>query len=73
MFPEEWVTVAEAAEQLGVSAGRIRQLLGQGRVHGARRSGRDWLIPTPVDIQPGVRGPAGAAGLSTEAVHRHCR
>ena len=62
----EWVTVNEAAELLGVSRGRVRQLLSENRVKGVRRMGRDWLIPTPIDIEPGTRGPTGAAGENLE-------
>ena len=56
------VTIASAAEKLQVSERRLRQLARQGRVKGAEKRGRDWLIPTPVEILPGKRGPVGVAG-----------
>ncbi len=56
------VTVREAANRLGVSERRIRKLVREGRVRGATKSGADWLIPTPVELIPGKRGPVGVAG-----------
>ena len=57
------VTVTEAAELLGVSVQRMRQLLGAGRIVGAvktRKGRRGWKIPLtnarPL-ISPGTRGP----------------
>ena len=56
------VTVREAARRLGVSERRLRQLAQDGRVQGATKVGAEWLIPTPVEIVPGRRGPVGVAG-----------
>lgn len=56
------VTVREAANRLGVSERRVRQLAGDGRVRGATKVGAEWLIPTPVELIPGRRGPVGVAG-----------
>ena len=56
------VTVREAAVRLGVSERRVRKLARDGRVRGATKAGADWLIPTPVEVTPGRRGPAGVAG-----------
>ena len=56
------VTVREAARRLGVSERRVRQLARQGRVCGATKLGAEWLIPTPVEVIPGKRGPIGVAG-----------
>ena len=56
------VTVRQAAVELGVSDRRVRQLAGEGRVRGATKTGAEWLIPTPVEVIPGMRGPAGVAG-----------
>ena len=56
------VTVKEAANGLGVSERRVRKLARDGRVRGATKAGGEWLIPTPVDVIPGRRGPAGVAG-----------
>jgi hypothetical protein len=55
------ITTAQAAEELGVTRGRVIQLCNQGRVEGAERIGRDWIIPTPVKVSPGTRGPRGIA------------
>ena len=56
------VTVRQAAVELGISDRRVRQLAREGRVRGATKNGSEWLIPTPVDVVPGRRGPAGVAG-----------
>ncbi len=56
------VTVREAATRLGVSERRVRKLARDGRMRGAIKSGADWLIPTPVEVTPGKRGPVGVAG-----------
>ena len=54
--------MSRAAAELGVSDGRVRQLAREGRVRGAVKAGHEWLIPTPVEVIPGARGPAGVAG-----------
>ena len=56
------VTVKEAASRLGVSERRMRKLARDGRVRGAMKAGAEWLIPTPVEVIPGRRGPIGVAG-----------
>ena len=56
------VTVREAAIRLGVSERRMRKLARDGRVRGAMKAGAEWLIPTPVEMIPGRRGPIGVAG-----------
>ncbi len=56
------VTVKEAATRLGVSERRVRQLARDGRMRGAAKAGAEWLIPTPVEVTPGRRGPVGVAG-----------
>ena len=56
------VTVRQAAIQLGVSERRVRHLAREGRVRGATKVGAEWLIPTPVEVTPGRRGPVGVAG-----------
>ena len=56
------VTVREAALRLGVSERRVRKLARDGRVRGATKAGGEWLIPTPVEVTPGKRGPVGVAG-----------
>ena len=56
------VTVREEAIRLGVSERRVRKLAGDGRVRGVTKAGSEWLIPTPVEVIPGKRGPVGVAG-----------
>ena len=56
------VTVRQAAIDLGVSERRVRQLAREGRVRGATKTGAEWLIPRPVEVIPGRRGPVGVAG-----------
>lgn len=56
------LTADLAAKELGVSGARVRKLLAEGRVRGARKIGRDWVVPTPVQVLPAKRGPVGVAG-----------
>ena len=56
------VTVRQAAAELGISNRRVRQLAREGRVRGAIKTGAEWLIPTPIEVLPGRRGPVGVAG-----------
>ena len=56
------VTVREAAIRLGVSERRVRKLAQDRRVRGAIKTGAEWLIPTPVEVIPGKRGPVRVAG-----------
>jgi hypothetical protein len=56
------IGTTEAARELEVTTGRLRQLLGEGRIQGARHIGNNWVIPSPVQIKPGTRGPVGVAG-----------
>ena len=51
----------QAAIRLGVSERRVRQLARDGRVKGATKAGAEWLIPMPIEVIPGKRGPAGVA------------
>lgn len=55
--PPKTVTTAEAAERLGVTPNRLRVLLGQRRIKGARLVGREWQIPADFTVTPGTRGP----------------
>ena len=56
------VTVKQAALRLEVSERRVRKLARDGRLRGATKASGEWLIPTPVELIPGKRGPAGVAG-----------
>jgi hypothetical protein len=64
-----FLTIEELALRLGVTARRARALAASGRVEGAMKVGRDWLIPVAVRIAPGKRGPqAQAAATTTQLV-----
>ena len=52
----------DAAAELGISRSRLLRLLGQDRVVGAQKIGRDWVVPSPVRLTVGKRGPEGVAG-----------
>lgn len=41
---------AGAARELGVSRQRILQYLKDNRIKGATKVGRDWVIPSPVEV-----------------------
>ncbi|MDJ0556158.1 MAG: DNA-binding protein [Microcoleaceae cyanobacterium MO_207.B10] len=57
-------TTTKAAFLLNISTGRLRELLNQGRVVGAEKVGRLWMIPLNrrgmPEIIPGRRGPEGS-------------
>ena len=61
------VTVRQAAIELSVSDRRVRQLARDGRLRGAAKTGQEWLIPTPIEVIPGSRGPVGIAGRANVA------
>ncbi|NEQ40140.1 MAG: helix-turn-helix domain-containing protein [Okeania sp. SIO3I5] len=58
-----YVSTTEAAFLLNISTGRLRFLLNQKRVIGARKVGRRWMMPVNdrgmPEIIPGSRGPEG--------------
>jgi hypothetical protein len=54
------VSTSEAAALLEVSDARVRQLLGEGRIRGAYKIGKFWVIPLfdgKVSVVKGKRGP----------------
>ena len=56
------IGTTEAASLLGISSRRLRQLLEKGRVRGAYKSGKFWIIPLfnhLPQITKGSRGPKG--------------
>ena len=69
-MPEAWITAEQAASELGVSAGRVRQLLESGQLPG-RRFGRAWVIRRG-DLERYRVLPAGTKG-SPRAVQRRPR
>lgn len=52
------ITATDAAALLGVTPRRVQALCQQGRIRGARKLGRDWLLPDRPRISEGTRGPA---------------
>ena len=50
------LTVADFAALHGISTGRVRTLLLQGRVPEAQRVGRAWVIPEQHSYTPGRAG-----------------
>jgi hypothetical protein len=48
----EWLTPEEAGEKWGIKTRRVQTLCSNGRIDGAIRKGRVWLIPqsTPKPI-----------------------
>ena len=44
------ITTTEAATELWVTTARVRALLNMGRIVGARKMGRDWVIPSPIQV-----------------------
>jgi hypothetical protein len=64
----EVLTSSEFATIKRVSARRIRTLASTGRIPGARKRGRDWLIPAPADIDAGKRGPLLRTVIHTATV-----
>lgn len=41
----QWLTVKDVAQELKIGTRRVQVLLQEGRIEGARRMGRMWLIP----------------------------
>lgn len=50
----EFVTVAEAAERMGVSARAIQKWAKSGKIAGAKQIGRSWVIPADAPV-PNIR------------------
>ena len=46
------LSVAEAAKRLGYSKSHTRHLCASGRIRGAVRIGRDWVVPDPPEVKP---------------------
>jgi hypothetical protein len=62
------LTIREFAGRLNVSDRRARVLAASGRVAGAVKIGRDWLIPASARVAPGSRGPRPSGSGSGERV-----
>ena len=61
MNTQQLLSTAGAARELGVSEQWIRKLLKRGRIAGAFKVGRDWLIPMPIHVLT-ARQRAGGGG-----------
>ncbi|MBU7006877.1 helix-turn-helix domain-containing protein [Phosphitispora fastidiosa] len=59
----DWITPQQAAQLWGISARRIQSLCTKGRVKGARKLGRAWLIPK--DTPKPIDGRTRAARITT--------
>lgn len=53
-----YATVPETAARWSCSVERIHQWLKEGRIKGARKMGRDWLIPAKA-VRPVAHKPYG--------------
>jgi hypothetical protein len=51
------ITLADAAQSLGLSLRRVQQLCAQRRIPGARLIGKVWMLPERFTVTPGKRGP----------------
>lgn len=60
---ENLMTVQQAAEKMGVSAARVTALCREGRVAGARKVGRDWILPGEPRIAAAARQRPGKVVL----------
>ena len=51
----EYIALKEMAESWGISVRRVQTLCANGRIEGAVRQGRDWMIPKnatrPIDAR----------------------
>lgn len=50
------LTVKQAATELEVTGARVRQLCKAGRILGATKHGRDWIVPAPVVVSAAKLG-----------------
>jgi hypothetical protein len=58
------LTISAFAARIGVTPRRARALAAAGRIPGAVKLGRDWLIPEAAEATPGARGPSSRASRS---------
>ncbi len=49
----------QAAARLGISRGRVAVLLRAGRIPGAQKLGRDWIIPDEAALEAVAVRPVG--------------
>lgn len=62
---EKLYSIAETAEILGLQPARTRELCRQGRLPGAQKIGRDWIVPESgiKAYKPGAPGRPKASGI----------
>lgn len=48
---EDYITPKEAAIRAGVTQAWIRALCAQGRIEGAKKWGRSWMIPAGAKVE----------------------
>lgn len=63
----DYLTTTEYAHRLGINPSRVRQLLAEGRIPGARKHGRDWLIPADARPTEAEMGPRPAWAPESES------
>ncbi len=62
----DYFTIEEIAKQWGLSPRRIQTLCAQGKIPGATRFGRDWMIPKQAQKPVDGRTKAGRQGENTQ-------
>jgi len=60
------ITTKQFAEKTGVSEQRVRQWLDQKRIDGAKKIGRDWIIPEDATVERRPVGRPKGSGWSKE-------
>ena len=59
--------LTDAAEELGVTSTRLRQLCQQGRIRGAKKMANAWFIPKPYVIKMDKKDANRATKLNMKA------
>lgn len=59
LTPQTLLSPVEAAGILNVTERRVRKLCEDGRIRGARKIGKQWVIPNPPRVEPASMGPKG--------------
>lgn len=58
------ITVAQAAKKMKITPRRVRVLCAQGRIIGAEKIGRDWLLPDKPTVRAADRRRPGKVKMS---------
>jgi excisionase family DNA binding protein len=69
----DWITPQQAAEKWGITDRRVQALCSNGKIDGAVRLGRGWLIPkdTPKPLDGRTKNGRVAAGDKTESKEKN--